>query len=134
MTRIGIDTNILVRLFVGDDEGQHAIVRQFLGTLADDDVIVINVVLLVEMVWTLRSRYGYRNVEMMHLLQGLLERRDVEIDDFESVGNAIECVRTSGADMADALIAELNRVSGCARTLTLDEKAARSVPGMELLT
>jgi predicted nucleic-acid-binding protein len=133
MARIGVDTNILVRLFVKDDAEQFASVVQLVRTLEEDDVFFINIVVLIETLWTLRRQYGYRKSQLLALVQALLERGDLEIDQYEIVGNAINLSRLLGADISDALIGELNRLSGCDRTLTFDTKAARKVPGMELL-
>lgn len=133
MARIGVDTNILVRLFVKDDARQFASVARLVGDLKDDDVFFINTVVLIETFWTLSKRYGYQKHQLLALAQALLERGDVEVDQYEAVGNAINISRLMGADISDALIGELNRLSGCDRTLTFDIKAANAVPGMELL-
>ena len=133
MARIGVDTNILVRLFVKDDVRQFASVARLVGDLKGDDVFFINIVVLIETFWTLSKRYGYQKHQLLALAQALLERGDVDVDQYEAVGNAINISRLMGADISDALIGELNRLSGCGRTLTFDTKAAKAVPGMELL-
>jgi len=133
MARIGVDTNILVRLFVKDDAEQFASVARLVRTLKEDDVFFINIIVLIETLWTLSRQYGYRKSQLLTLVQALLERRDLEIDQYEIVGNAINLSRLLGADISDALIGELNRLSACDRTLTFDTKAAKTVPGMELL-
>ena len=133
MARIGVDTNILVRLFVKDDAEQSASVARLVRALEEEDVFFINIVVLIETLWTLRRQYGYRKSQLLALVQALLERGDLEIDQYEIVGNAINLSRLLGADISDALIGELNRLSGCDRTLTFDAKAAKTVPGMELV-
>ena len=40
----------------------------------------------------------------------------------------------TAAEIADVLIATANKKSGCRRTLTADQRSARELPGMELLT
>ncbi|MEZ2132099.1 MULTISPECIES: hypothetical protein [unclassified Sinorhizobium] len=40
----------------------------------------------------------------------------------------------SQGEFADIFIALRNRNAGCASTMTFDEKAAKHIPGMELLT
>ncbi|WP_426127038.1 PIN domain-containing protein [Pararhizobium sp. PWRC1-1] len=133
MARIGVDTDILVRLFVKDDVRQFASVARLVNTLKDDDVFFINIVVLIETLWTLSRQYGYQKPQLLALAQALLERSDLEVDQYEIVGNAINISRLLGADISDALIGELNRLSDCAHTLTFDAKAATTVPGMELL-
>lgn len=133
MARIGVDTNILVRLFVKDNAKQYASVARLVSTLEDGDVFFINIVVLIETLWTLSRQYGYQKAQLLALAQALLERSDLEIDQYEIVGNAITISRLLGADISDALIGELNRLSDCADTITFDAKAAKTVPGMELL-
>ncbi len=46
---------------------------------------------------------------------------------------ALLAVDEASADFADALIAERSAELGCEKTVTLDRKAAKKVPAMELL-
>ncbi|WP_438751918.1 PIN domain-containing protein [Pararhizobium sp. O133] len=128
-----MDTNILVRLFVKDDALQFASVVKLLKSRGDNDVFFINIIVLIETLWTLRSQYRYGKPALLTLVQALLERADLEIDQYEIVGNAVNLSRVLGADISDAIIGELNRLSDCSCTMTFDAKAAKTVPGMELL-
>ena len=42
-------------------------------------------------------------------------------------------MKAASADFADVMIALRNRELGAATTVTFDESAAKSIPGMELL-
>jgi predicted nucleic-acid-binding protein len=134
MARIGIDTNVLVRLLVKDDENQMALAENLIRKLGTDDVLFINVIVLIETLWTLRRQYGYRSTQLLSLVQALMERSDLDVDEYEIVGNALRRSRTPGVDISDALIGELNKLRGCDVTFTFDAKAAKRIPGMELLT
>ncbi len=134
MARIGIDTNVLVRLLVKDDENQMALAEKLIRQLDVDEVLFINVLVLIETLWTLRRQYGYRPAQLLSLVQALMERSDLDIDEYEAVGNAVRLSRTPDVDISDALIGELNKLRGCNVTFTFDAKAAKRIPGMELLT
>lgn len=131
--RLGIDANILVRLAVADDRRQADAVTALMAKLGKEEALYINISVLLETNWVLRRLYGYDRHSVLAFLQAVLERREFEVADYEAVGNALHLCRMANVDFADALLSELNRLAGCAATLTFDRKAAARVPGMELL-
>jgi predicted nucleic-acid-binding protein len=131
--RIGIDTNILLRIAIRDDAAQVAMVDKLLGALTLNDSLLLNVSVILEANWVLRRKYDYPKERVLDFMQALLERREFEVVDYEAVGNAIHLCRMFNVDFADALLSEMNRTDGCSKTLTFGKKAAARVPGMELL-
>ncbi|MBP2548598.1 putative nucleic-acid-binding protein [Neorhizobium galegae] len=131
--RLGIDTNVLLRMAVGDDGSQAATVNSLLARLGEDEVLYVNISVLLEAGWVLRRLYRYPREDVLAFLQAVLERREIEVADYEAVGNALHLCRSVNVDFADALLSEMNRLSGCRVTMTFDQKAAARVPGMELL-
>ncbi|KQO75664.1 type II toxin-antitoxin system VapC family toxin [Rhizobium sp. Leaf262] len=132
--RFGIDTNILLRVAVNDDPVQSDSVMNFINKLGENDTLVVGVVVIMETAWVLERFYGYSKSTVLDFVQAILERREIEVPDYEVIGNAIDICRNSGADFSDAVISEMNRMAGCTATYTFDQKAARKIPGMELLT
>lgn len=132
-TRQGIDTNVLLRIVVGDSPEQIRTVERLLDRLREDDTIFVNVSVILEASWVLKRLYRFPRERILDFLQALLERREFEIADYEAVGNALDLCRRENVDFADALLAEMNRLAGCATTFTFDKRAASRVPGMELL-
>lgn len=131
--RLGIDTNVLLRIVVGDNASQMVTVRDLLAQLREDQAVFVNISVILEANWVLKRLYHYPQERVLNFLQALLERREFEIAEYEALGNALHLCRRSNVDFADALLAEMNRLAGCAKTLTFDKKAASRVPGMELL-
>jgi predicted nucleic-acid-binding protein len=132
-TRQGIDTNVLLRIVVGDSPEQIGTVERLLDRLRDRETIFVNVSVVLEASWVLKRFYRFPRDRILDFLQALLERREFEIADYEAVGNALDLCRRENVDFADALMAEMNRLAGCATTFTFDRHAASRVPGMELL-
>ncbi len=89
---------------------------------------------MMETAWVLEQFYGYSKDAVLDFIQAILERREIEVPDYEVIGNAIDMCRNSGADFSDAVNSEMNRMAGCTVTYTFDQNAARKIPGMELLT
>lgn len=119
----GIDTNVLVRLVTRDDAAQFRRVREFLeARFAQADPVLVNVIVLCETVWVLRSSYGIPRREIAEALDQLLGVAGLVIEDRDQVAAAIDAYRRGPGDFADYLLGERNRVAGCASTATLDRR------------
>lgn len=119
----GIDTNVLVRLVTRDDTAQFRRVREFLeARLAEADPVLVNVIVLCETVWVLRSSYGIPRREIAAALDQLLGVAGLVIEDRDQVAAAVDAYRRGPGDFADYLLGERNRAAGCVSTATLDRR------------
>jgi len=130
---IGLDTNVLARLFVDDGSPERELVIGFFAERDEDDIAFVSIVALVEFVWLLTSRYAFSHERMLDALSALLKNAGIVIEREDLVLEAVERSIANGAGVADQLVAALGREAGCAATLTFDRKAAKRIPGMELL-
>jgi predicted nucleic-acid-binding protein len=130
---IGLDTNALIRLLTEDDAAQAAAVRKRLTPLDDvAESVLLNDVVLVETLWTLRRAYGFERLALAGLLHSLLAAKTFAFEDRAVVTQASALFDASAADFSDCLIAAKNLRLGCEATVTFD-KAMRHLPGVELL-
>ena len=120
----GVDTNILVRFFTADDPEQFELARQLVAG-ADDGELFVDMIVLVELNWTLRRVYGYGQTEVLDLLEELIGSREFSIANADLVSGALTAARAAGCDFADALIALGNAAAGCQHTRTFDKTASR---------
>jgi predicted nucleic-acid-binding protein len=123
---IGLDTNVLVRLVVGDDPRQTNQARRFVDrhcTPASPGFI--NCIVLAEFVWLLAGTYGYGRSEIAAAVEGLLDGDDRVVEHHDVVRLSLEDFKAGRADFADALIGRINRARGCEATATFDRKAAK---------
>ena len=95
---IALDTNVLVRALVADDDAQVALVRDLFSA---NTVFICRTVLL-ECEWVLRARYRKSRAELDAFFVALLEAENAVVEDAEAVGHALDWYRM-GADFADAL-------------------------------
>ncbi len=130
---IGVDTNILLRLMVPEDQPQNHRVARFFGDSVKGGPVFVGLIVVVEMVWVLESKYGYSRERSAGAVRFLLESPEIVVDQAPLVTSAIERVEQLGTDIADELIAATNRAHDCQCTVTFDRKAARDIPGMELI-
>jgi predicted nucleic-acid-binding protein len=130
---IGVDTNVLVRYMVADDEDQTRRAAAFLeGAISVDDPGFVSVVVLVELVWVLERTYRSSSDEIAGAIESVLRAEPLRIDRRAEVIEALGVFQTEQGSFADALIATLAEHAGCAHVVTFDRKAAR-LPGFRLL-
>ena len=127
---IGLDTNVLVRYLVHDDEAQYTWAVRAMGELTPEEPGFISLVTLVETMWVLQRTYGVSRLETLAAVETLVANESIQFQDEIDVEDALALARSAGCDVADALVAVLG--SGCTHTWTFDRKAAR-LPGMRLL-
>jgi predicted nucleic-acid-binding protein len=130
---IGIDTNLLLRLIVGDEPKQAITAREFLSERcsADEPGYVCHIV-LVELVWTLARAYGYPRERIAAAIEQILETAQLDVESSSDVAAAVKDYRRGGADFADCLLVRVNAATGCTHTVTFDRRAAK-LTGFELL-
>lgn len=126
---LGIDTNVLVRFLVRDDEGQFEKARKLIRReIAAGRRVFVNQLVLMETEWVLRSRYAVPKNQIIEAVSGLLNATDVQFEDEPAIEEALFIWKDSIADFADCLIGAKNRRMGCRATATFDAKASR-LPG-----
>lgn len=126
---LGIDTNVLIRFLVRDDDIQFEKARRLIRReAAAGRRVFISQLVLLETEWVLRSRYAEPKNRIIEAISGLLDSSDVQFEDEPAVEQAIFVWKDNAADFADCLIGARNRRSGCRATVTFDAKASR-LPG-----
>jgi predicted nucleic-acid-binding protein len=123
---IGLDTNVLARLFVDDDAAQARQARGFVAArCTEQNPGFVDRVALCELVWVLSSVHRYRRAEIAPIIEKLLASPDLILEDDGAVRAALQTFITRNIDFADALIGEVNRARGCDTTATFDRRAAK---------
>lgn len=130
---IGVDTNVLARLLVDDGAPERELALKFFGQRGSNEVTFVSLVVLVELVWLLGSRYNYPRPQIMAALETLLANAGFQLEEEDLVIAALDNARATNSGIADNLIAALGRQGGYVRTWTFDKFAAARIPGMELL-
>jgi predicted nucleic-acid-binding protein len=126
-----LDTNVVVRLLIGDDPQQTPIAEQaFLDAIASGGVYLPDVV-LAEVAWVLRG-YDLERATRYQLLERLVRTRGVVVDDIDAVIDALEQFRLGG-DLADQLILARAASTGALPVLSFDRRFA-AAEGVELLS
>jgi len=123
---IGIDTNVLVRYLVRDDQAQFDKARRLINReLAQGESVLVSLVVLLETEWVLRSRYELMKAEIIAAFSSLLDAAELTFEDEPSVEQAVYTWRDASAEFADCLISARNLGLGCRATATFDGKALK---------
>jgi predicted nucleic-acid-binding protein len=126
---LGVDTNVLVRFLVRDDEAQFEKARKLIKReVAAGRRVFLNQLVLLETEWVLRSRYSLPKNLIIEAISGLLAATDVRFEDEPAIEEALFIWKDTAAAFADCLIGAKNRRLGCRATATLDVKASK-LPG-----
>ena len=129
---IAIDTNVLVRLLVEDDEVQTQRANAFMEEAASEGPVFVSSIVVIELVWVLLSHYRYDRQLLGTAIEALLRSPRLHVERNAAVRKAIAAFRNSRADFADCLIAHVAIAAGCRYTATFDKDASK-LPGMQLL-
>jgi len=129
-----LDTNVLVRWLVRDDEQQLARVQAiFEGAARRGELLFVPLTVALELEWVLRSKYGLDKAAVLAVFNALLETREIEFHEEGAVERAIHVYRLGRAEFADCLHVGASGAMGRAPLLTFDVAAAR-LPGVDLVT
>lgn len=118
-----VDTNVVVRVLVGDDAEQQARALSRLRELREaGENVVVGVVVLAEVAWVLDRAYRYSRSHIATALRALLSTPPFVMPRRAEALMALEMYEQGPADFADYLILSLARTDGCTTLLTFDRR------------
>lgn len=139
---IAVDTNVLLRRILSDDDEQAAKARKLFN---GDKPVLITDIVLAETVWTLKGkRYAATREDIAALVMSLLEEPNIVFENQQAIWSALNdflaalpintANGTKTADFSDALI--VNKAKHIARELNQTyestftfHRAAREISG-----
>jgi predicted nucleic-acid-binding protein len=116
--KITVDTNILVRAVVRDDQKQA---RMAAKVLKEADLIAVPLPCLCEFVWVLRRVYNFGQQDISAAIETLLNASNVAVN--RPAVDAGLAVLNEGGDFADGLIAYEGNWLGGETFVSFDKRA-----------
>ncbi len=114
---VSVDTNVLVRLVIGDDPLQVEQAESFVENGAWVSQLVVT-----EAMWVLGSVYDFSASEIISALSMLLTHESLIIEDSDTVAAAVELFRSKPKlRFTDCLILEISRKAGHLPLGTFDQ-------------
>lgn len=117
---IYLDTNVLVRFAVRDNEMQFRLAQQLI--LANEVMVLTGT--LVEFEWVMRSLYGIRRSGIADALRRICGMPGLAVDEEVVIERAIAAY-SIGFDLADAVFIVQAEMRGGDRFATFDKKLLR---------
>jgi predicted nucleic-acid-binding protein len=116
--KITVDTNVLVRAVVRDDEREARIAAK---VLKEAELIAVSLPCLCEFVWVLRRIYNFGRQDISAALEALLAASNVAVN--RLAADAGLAILNEGGDFADGLIAHEGNWLGGETFVSFDKKA-----------
>lgn len=121
--KITVDTNVLIRAVVRDDEKQAKAAAAILRA----EVIAVTLPCLCEFVWVLRRVYRFGPADIAAALEALFDAANVVVN--RPAAEAGLAVLKAGGDFADGLIAYEGSWLGADTFVSFDKQAVRLIAG-----
>jgi predicted nucleic-acid-binding protein len=130
---IGIDTNILLRLWLNDDPAQNQRIDALLAEHGSTPgSLLITDVVLAEAMWTLRSAFNQDKAALLIAVRSLLEETAFAFENREAVAQALQLFEQASCGFSDCLAVAKHSRQGCDFTATFD-RGMRKLPAVKLL-
>ena len=125
---IALDTNVLVRMLIEDDEKQTRKVKKLIESVEkkDQQIIILNEV-LIETVWVLESVYECTREEIYRFLETLMRTSIFVFSEPQVMRNAIYQFK-KGGDFADLVIVMQALYHHAKKIFSFDKKLQKSFP------
>ncbi len=122
----GIDTNILVRFLVRDDEKQaKAVYSLFKNAESNKSELFVPLLVVLELIWVLESAYEIPRDDILDALRDLLLLPILKFEQPNILHKFIRSARHNKCDLADMLIALSDTAHDCETMWTLNKRAAK---------
>ncbi|MBC5768609.1 PIN domain-containing protein [Ramlibacter albus] len=128
-----LDTNVLVRFVVRDDNTQLAAARRLIeACVAQGSELFVPATVVLELEWVLRTSYGFGKEVVLQVLAGLFSTAELVFESEQALEVALQLYRDGSADFADCVHIALSAQAGELPLWTFDRKAAR-INGAQML-
>jgi len=129
-----LDTNVLVRYLVQEDEPQFFLAKKLIrAAVRTGETLYIPITVMLELEWVLRSNYKHSKVQVTSTLSALLSSYELSFESETAVEIALALYVKGTADFADCMHVALAHLAGEGPLWTFDRVAAK-VDGAKLLT
>lgn len=122
----GIDTNVLVRFLVGDDEQQaRKVYNIFKKAESNKNELFVPVLVILELIWVLESAYEVSRKDIIDSISELLLMPILKFEHRSALQLFTQSAQGNRYDLSDLLIAYCAKERGCETVITFDRKSSR---------
>jgi len=129
-----IDTNLLVRYLINDDQKKAEAVDNLLDRAAKGEVrIIVPSVVIAELVWVLESFYQLKADAILELVEAIINTSGLDVTDKSTIIPALRLYKSKKIDFIDAWIIEFAKERGVKAIYTFDKRHFRDIEGIEVI-
>ena len=129
-----IDTNLLVRYLINDDQKKAEAVDNLLDRAAKGEVrIIVPSVVIAELVWVLESFYQLKADAILELAEAIINTSGLDVTDKSTIIPALRLYKSKKIDFIDAWIIEFAKERGVKAIYTFDKRHFRDIEGIEVI-
>jgi predicted nucleic-acid-binding protein len=129
-----LDTNILIRYLVKDDDAQLEAAKTLIrSALAAGETLFIPITVTLELEWVLRSNFKFSKEQVSTTLSSLLAAAELTFESESAAEIALALYKKNSADFSDCVHIALAHMAGESPLWTFDRVASK-MDGAKLLT
>jgi len=122
----GIDTNILIRFLIGDDEQQaKKVYNIFKKAESEKNELVVPLLVIFELIWVLESVYEIPRTEILDSISELILMPILKFEHPSTLQQFTHAAQGNRYDLSDLLIAHSAKAQGCETVITFDKKISQ---------
>ena len=128
-----LDTNVLVRYLVQEDEQQFLRARKLIrAAVRAGETLYIPITVMLELEWVLRSNFGFGKDQIINTISSLLASVELSFESEAAAEVALALYQRNKADFADCVHVALAHAAG-ERPLWTFDRAASKLDGARML-
>jgi predicted nucleic-acid-binding protein len=128
-----LDTNVLVRYLVQDDDRQFALAKKLVqAALRAGETLHVPITVMLELEWVLRSNFGFDKDQTILTISSLLASMELTFESEAAAEVALALYQRNKADFAGCVHVALAHAAGESPLWTFD-RAASKLDGANML-
>ena len=121
-----IDTNIIIRFLINDDEMQaKKVLDLFKNAEKKEEKLFVPLLVIIESIWVMDSVYAIPRIKIIEALKKLFMLPFLIFEQPVVLHQLLQISENDNFDLPDLLIGLSAQANGCESVLTFDKKAAK---------
>jgi len=131
MTNAFVDTSVILRLLVKDDDLKMKAAEKLLRNAGKDGITLhLTPVTILEIVWVLEKVYKLKRKEIRELAEAIMNTPQLKVEQEETFRKALRVYEENNVKFADAVMGYWGLERGIATVFTYDEKDFKRIEGL----
>ena len=131
MTNAFVDTSVILRLLVKDDDLKMKAAEKLLRNAGKDGIALhLTPVTILEIVWVLEKVYKLKRKEIRELAEAIMNTPQLKVELEETFRKALRVYEENNVKFADAVMGYWGVERGITTVFTYDEKDFKRIEGL----